>query len=1234
MLHWLFGSRKKGSRNGSFARRRGVAHLHGGDPNHALFFLDGLDRLTADWRTGSETIDRALATIWTTKVETSYPLDASWTPIKPVAMADFGLGSLTGDERSRAALVFGAIRASISQDYPGKGRLPYLFGHTCDRLFRELLQCDGAYLSEQDAAVLFASFGSSIAQIDHLEKVVNTLLVSNPTFASNELAASVTKMIAEEFQVFPCNRDYVVGERQKALSLDRLVRFVQLNPDDIPYLVQYRSLEQEVTRRLATVTDGAAEVFANQLTIELKKPPLYRKTPAVTAARYSPEKRAEVLVSFYRVAKKLIPKQHYLDAFWTDPLVCEFINVEKILEKFGTLIPNLTRRDVALTQPQAEFLLEILLEKNFRLQFRGYLRKHDSFMAVLANTLPVNDVIRQKIEAIGWPEDGKKRAAFIEAYTASPEAPDPAQETEDAALEVVESRKALSDLLFEDPPLVFVVPAPEDTPNVDDTKPPLHGFRGQMGLHYSGFERFLRALLAAAELRIPIDDELKAIDRLIACARRNVECVKAGQFEDWIRRPTREESRTKLDRDLFADYLCAGVVFSRRERSIEEEERECVKLGDVVRSLRSLTSQTDAQWMFDEAILPSATASKPTKAWLKKTAEILTAPLEEYLLNALSTFVPIHATAERLDTISYHEMSSRLTAWESINSRAQRRVIGFAWAASLLPADRAGPILATLAQKCLVSEKGIGIRAEKLGNACLVALELLEYGDGARYLARLISRTRYPSVRKKIDKALNRAAAAAKITRSELEELIAPEYGFDLDGTARQPIGRGAIIYRYEEGKVTATWETEDGSPQKSVPKALKEAEPEAVKEAKAHIKEIEKDIQTQRHRLEGLLLSTHQTSFEDWRTRYLEHDTVRLLATGLLWRLSWEDRTETVLPVGGILQNVSGQSVDGTGSTVTLWHPISATVDEVARWRDRLEALELVQPIKQVWRETYSLTEAERETATYSNRWAGHIIRQHQAMTLAQLNGWKCTHRMLVDAPNDDAWHILLPAFGLQAEFWIDPRSDTDPPELDSQALIYVHTDRLMFHKLDEKRPFGRGEVLPLERVPDAVFSEVMRYCDLMVSVASISTDPTWMDRGADAAHPNSWEQLYANDYWAASHTFNLSGSAQTRREALKRLVPHMKILGPRVSFEKNHLRVRGNLNEYLIHIGSAGVLMQPGNKHLCIVPDSSGGKKDSTPKLPFVGDATLAVILSKATMLAEDDKIADPGIKRQISP
>jgi hypothetical protein len=55
----------------------------------------------------------------------------------------------------------------------------------------------------------------------------------------------------------------------------------------------------------------------------------------------------------------------------------------------------------------------------------------------------------------------------------------------------------------------------------------------------------------------------------------------------------------------------------------------------------------------------------------------------------------------------------------------------------------------------------------------------------------------------------------------------------------------------------------------------------------------------------------------------------------------------------------------------------------------------------------------------------------------------------------------------------------------------------------------------------------------------------------------------------------------------------------------------------------------MEPDDAYLCIVPDRAKTKKFS---LPFDDDPVLSVILSKAIMLAADDRISDATITRQL--
>ena len=105
-----------------------------------------------------------------------------------------------------------------------------------------------------------------------------------------------------------------------------------------------------------------------------------------------------------------------------------------------------------------------------------------------------------------------------------------------------------------------------------------------------------------------------------------------------------------------------------------------------------------------------------------------------------------------------------------------------------------------------------------------------------------------------------------------------------------------------------------------------------------------------------------------------------------------------------------------------------------------------------------------------------------------------------------------------------------------------------------------------------------------------------------------------------------------------LERLIPRLKI-ADRCRLTERFLVVRGDVRTYKIHLGSGNILMEPNDQYLCIVPArgaATGGLAGGLAGrvfLPFEGDGTLAIILSKAFLLSEDKKIQDPTILHQIA-
>ena len=150
-------------------------------------------------------------------------------------------------------------------------------------------------------------------------------------------------------------------------------------------------------------------------------------------------------------------------------------------------------------------------------------------------------------------------------------------------------------------------------------------------------------------------------------------------------------------------------------------------------------------------------------------------------------------------------------------------------------------------------------------------------------------------------------------------------------------------------------------------------------------------------------------------------------------------------------------------------------------------------------------------------------------------------------------------------------------------------------------------------------LFSELMRD-NLFVGVTSIGSDPDWAAR-ADAQF---------GEYWNEAAFGALSEAGKTRAAVLEDLLPGLGIAS-RCRLEERYLVVEGKLSTYRIHLGSANVQMEPSKQYLCIVRDRASPRKNV--RLPFDGDETLSLIVSKAFMLADDDKIKDPSIRSQIA-
>jgi hypothetical protein len=393
----------------------------------------------------------------------------------------------------------------------------------------------------------------------------------------------------------------------------------------------------------------------------------------------------------------------------------------------------------------------------------------------------------------------------------------------------------------------------------------------------------------------------------------------------------------------------------------------------------------------------------------------------------------------------------------------------------------------------------------------------------------------------------------------------------------------------------------------------VKRAHGEQLKQFNKTRKDIEKMLSAQRIRLEDMLATCRSLTLDSWKENFIQHPLLSHISRRLIWR--FEDATgaregiwheNKVIEWNNQLINLCPEM------SVRLWHPMESEVQAILSWRCWLEDHHVVQPFKQAHREVYLLTDAERQTATYSNRFAGHVLRQHQMAGLCRERGWE--YRLQGGGFDGANYPVKRLAGGYSIEYWVMIGENRDSETSGAGIDLYVMTDQVRF--------FQNGSNLPVASIPPLVFSEAMRDVDLFVGVCSIGNDPNWHDQG---------ETGYGT-YWREYAFGELSESAKTRREILQRLLPKLKIVN-QCRIEDRFLVVTGRRCTYKIHLGSGNIQMEPGSRYLCIVPGF--GTKGTHPGfLPFEGDHTLAVILSKAFLLAEDTKITDPMILRQLPP
>jgi len=643
-----------------------------------------------------------------------------------------------------------------------------------------------------------------------------------------------------------------------------------------------------------------------------------------------------------------------------------------------------------------------------------------------------------------------------------------------------------------------------------------------------------------------------------------------------------------------------SVFANLQIESLPEEEQQ-IWFQLIARAQKASGGKPSKRYLYETKLIFQQLGNDKFKKLVNDWFEFISRFKEKTIQN---TFVVNHVT--------YINHSAEFLS--AVNLEAMK---GFVWMCSHFHDSITLFQISNLAERCFRKIAGKGSAAAAVGNACLFTLYKSKGLDGIGYLSQLRLKIKQNNTQKTIEKYLVDAAAERGISVHEIEDLAVDDFGLIEGKRVFEFDDYRAEVYIKGIGKTEINWSKADGSIQKSVPVFVKEKHAAKLKKLKELQKQVEKSLTSQRDRIDRMLRIERIWKYCSFSEHYLHHALMGFLAKKIIWNFTSKGISESAIYIKNEWVNNEGQAITiAENSEVSLWHPVEQSILEIQTWRAFLLSNQIQQPLKQAYREVYLLTDAEINTKTYSNRMAAHIIKQHQFVTLAKGRNWSARLLGNWDGGNQGISELILEDFQLKAQFWVQG-VEMDDASNDFGIWNYVSTDQVRFENLQS------AEVVNLVDVPKRPFSEVMRDVDLFVGVASVGNDPTWRDTGGIPAF---------RDYWTSYSFGNLTELAKNRKEILTGLLPRLKI-SKVAEIKDKFLVVKGHWRTYKIHLGSTNILMEPNDQYLCIVPDRNDKNPIENLFIPFEGDNGLSIILSKAFLLAEDDKITDSSITSQIN-
>ncbi|HAH1077076.1 TPA: MolR family transcriptional regulator [Escherichia coli] len=238
-------------------------------------------------------------------------------------------------------------------------------------------------------------------------------------------------------------------------------------------------------------------------------------------------------------------------------------------------------------------------------------------------------------------------------------------------------------------------------------------------------------------------------------------------------------------------------------------------------------------------------------------------------------------------------------------------------------------------------------------------------------------------------------AESRELTVAELEDRLAPDLGLDDNGSLLLDFGPRQFTVSFDETLKPFVRDV-SGSRLKDLPKPNKSDDESQANDAVNRYKLLKKDARTvaaqQVARMESAMCLRRRWSPENFQLFLVEHPLVRHLTRRLIW--SVYSAENQLLACFRVAEDNSYSTADDDLFTlpegdisIGIPHVLEISPTDAAAFGQLFTDYELLPPFRQLDRNSYALTEAERN-ASELTRWAGRKCPSGRVMGLAN-KGW-----------------------------------------------------------------------------------------------------------------------------------------------------------------------------------------------------------------------------------------------------